>query len=104
MIITFCVDELSSGGISRKGFLLLNPGDVAAGAAIFVGLVGNAARTGVVALLLPEEFLTRNGFVSEFEADELGSRRLGLGSSKGDINAIHTPVSAIKALLRVKGL
>ena len=81
------MDELSSGGRSRKGFLLLNPGDVDTGVAIFAGLVGNAARTGVVALLLPEEFLTRKGFVSEFEAVDVGIRRLGLGSSKGDINA-----------------
>lgn len=81
---------VSLGGRSRKGFLLLNPGDVAGGGAIFVGLVvGNAARTGVVALLLPDEFLTRNGFVSEFEV-ELGSKRVGAGSSKGDINAIRT--------------
>jgi hypothetical protein len=69
--------------------LLLGPGDGGgAWADILVGLWGNTERSGEVGLVLPEAFLTRNGFVSELVDVDCGSTSEGVvGSSNGDTTA-----------------
>jgi hypothetical protein len=76
---------LSSTDKSRKGLLLFRPGDVAA-----TGPTGNAETTGVIGTLLTpdEEFLTRNGLVSESSGSDFGILREGVESSKGETTSI----------------
>ena len=103
--------ELSSTERSRNGFLLFGPGDVEG---TFIGPAGGKTdRTGVVGVLLllvlpPDEFLTRNGLVSEFEDSGLGIFKAGVGSSKGDISGtkefMSVNVQKTQCVVMKKGL
>ena len=89
----------------------MGPGDVAAP---FIGPAGGKTdRTGVfgVVLLLglpPDEFLTRNGLVSELEDSELGIFKAGAGSSKGDTSGtkefMSVNVQKTQCVVMKKGL
>jgi hypothetical protein len=78
---------------------------MAPGANAFVGPAGNGARTGVLGVLLllpPDEFLTRNGLVSELEDADLGIG--GVGSSKGESKSTKEVMSVFGTrIMRKRG-
>ena len=68
------------------------------GAVALVGLTGKFARTGVFGVpeFAPEdEFLTRNGLVSEFADADSGMLRAGVGSSNGETSATRESTTVI---------
>ena len=101
--------ELSSTERSRKGFLLFGAGDV--GGAFIGPAGGKADRTGVFGVLLllpPDEFFTRNGLVSEIEDSDIGIFKSGAGSSNGDISStkefMSVNVQKTRCVVMKKGL